>query len=724
MKRIFILKGHPCSGKSTFIKKLGVEAYTLSLDTIREQCFDLNYSMETGFCNEFQQNKNIVFDIYSKMLEARLDHGALTFIDNTNIFGKDLLNCARKARDKGYRVYLVDFSNITLEETLRRNESRDYKKFDKETLVDLYVLAHEPMNIPNWIIQLKPEEVEKELDYLPIDVNHYEKIVHIGDIHGCYDPLEKYFKDGINPNYLYIFHGDYLDRGIQNKEVLLFLLENMEKENFIFLEGNHEYHLKQWANSKPFHKNFIATAKELQGISSKQTRIFLRRLRTLFIYQYHGRNVICSHGGIDKVHSKLMLFNEQTFIRGVGDYDTPIDKIFNDSTSGSNWYQVHGHRNKRLACEIDSFEHSFNLENSVEKGKFLRIVEHSKDGFTPIYIKNDVFKLTDEDLMIQSPADMLKVLRSDEDIKEKKMGDISSFNFSKDVFFNQRWTAKNCKARGIFFNTTTEKIVARGYEKFFNYQELTETTPNELKKHFPYDAYLKYNGFFGLIGYDESTDSIILTSKSVIDGEYVDMFKEILQEKKINLDKIKTVLKERSVNFVFEVIHEKDPHILDFKGNDIILLDAIKRSAKFEKLSYEKLLTIGDELGLNVKEKIATFDTIEDFMKWQEVVSDKNYKLNGEYIEGFVLESTTDGHMFKVKSGYYNYWKALRSYVENTKKLDRAKLLIEANAFTLSNNNISVINKNHIEAEAFIRWLVSQDTEEMNIVSLRKSYFR
>jgi predicted MPP superfamily phosphohydrolase len=79
----------------------------------------------------------------------------------------------------------------------------------------------------------------------PFDAKEYEKVVIFGDIHGCYDPLKEYFdKNPFNENYNYIFCGDYLDRGPQNKEVLEFLISLKDKKNCVFLEGNHERWLR------------------------------------------------------------------------------------------------------------------------------------------------------------------------------------------------------------------------------------------------------------------------------------------------------------------------------------------------------------------------------------------------------------------------------------------------------------------------------------------------
>ncbi len=65
--------------------------------------------------------------------------------------------------------------------------------------------------------------------------------VAIGDVHGCLkslqalaEKLEKY------SDRQFVFLGDYIDRGPDSKGVVDFLLEYREKQDCIFLRGNHE----------------------------------------------------------------------------------------------------------------------------------------------------------------------------------------------------------------------------------------------------------------------------------------------------------------------------------------------------------------------------------------------------------------------------------------------------------------------------------------------------
>lgn len=85
-----------------------------------------------------------------------------------------------------------------------------------------------------------------------------ERILAIGDIHGCYTKLVSLMeKVNINPvKDALVFIGDYIDRGDRAKEVVDFLIELKKRmPSTVFLLGNHEHMLLDYLsgeNSNPF----------------------------------------------------------------------------------------------------------------------------------------------------------------------------------------------------------------------------------------------------------------------------------------------------------------------------------------------------------------------------------------------------------------------------------------------------------------------------------------
>jgi len=66
-------------------------------------------------------------------------------------------------------------------------------------------------------------------------------IYAIGDIHGCFDALQTIFKEiPRSKEDVYVFLGDYIDRGPHSKQSLDWLIEFSKNHHAVFLRGNHE----------------------------------------------------------------------------------------------------------------------------------------------------------------------------------------------------------------------------------------------------------------------------------------------------------------------------------------------------------------------------------------------------------------------------------------------------------------------------------------------------
>jgi len=63
-----------------------------------------------------------------------------------------------------------------------------------------------------------------------------------GDIHGCFTSLETVWNE-VKPSVddHVVMLGDYVDRGLQTKDVINFLIEKSRSHKIEFLQGNHEF---------------------------------------------------------------------------------------------------------------------------------------------------------------------------------------------------------------------------------------------------------------------------------------------------------------------------------------------------------------------------------------------------------------------------------------------------------------------------------------------------
>lgn len=322
--------------------------------------------------------------------------------------------------------------------------------------------------------------------------------------------------------------------------------------------------------------------------------------------------------------------------------------------------------------------------------------------FKAIEISNDVYlKKTD----LSYNKDIIEKMRNSDLIKEKDLHNgISSFSYTKQSFFSNKFDELNVKARGLFiYNEDSPhcgKVCARFHNKCFNVyvdeewldrdnqeREFSDCSLdsiiNEVK--YPLTAYRKENGFLGLITYNLNTDYLEFFTKSTNTGDYVGWFKDIfIKHLKPDYEpttwddfdnyicktlakgiQLKSFLKEKNITLAFEVIDVvNDPHIIKYEKSHIVLLDAYYNDFSDKKLSYKELVDIANVFGFEVKLK---YRIITDSLALKQLISINESMHSIFHIEGFVIEDRT-GFQFKYKTKYYRYWKRLRSIFERMKE--------------------------------------------------------
>ena len=703
------------SGKSTFIKENNLEDYTLNSDKIRLM---YNSPEMTVNYNEMipQFNNKKVWNLLFQILEDRMRKGELTFIDAMHIYSDDLSIYKKLSEKYRYRLYIIDFTDIKYEELLNRNKQRETKKWVPEESIKKVYKALKKEKIPKAFTIIKPNEFNKIINMAPRNVDMYEKIHIFGDIHGCYLPLKEYFdKKPISENELYIFTGDYFDRGFENIEVFNFIKENIEKKNFIFLIGNHEDRLYRYACDDEYRLDYDLkkTLEETNGkISKSEIRGLIKGLAQISNIEYKGKHYIITHGGIPYYPEKsLDFYSTNSFIYGVDKYDVDIDKIYNDYMlkQDEKTYQIHGHRNY---YEIDygKYKYSFNLDGNIENGGYLRILILTSNSINCEMIKNNNYdsKLVER----ENVYSLIENLRRNKYIFEKELGNnISSFNFSKEAFYNKVWNNMTTQARGLFIDTNNYLVVARSYNKFFNLDEREETKYDTLKEKllYPINFYLKYNGFLGILSiYD---NEFVFGTKSQLDGEFSNYFKNIFYKifDKKQIEAIKNRLLKNESSMVFEVVDSNnDKHIIEYEKDRLVLLDEIYNSVEYLKIDYTNLKTFADKNNMEVKELVYIANDLNEFENIFTDIKNKDYKYKEEYVEGFVIEDNS-GFMFKYKTEYYKKWKLLRTRMENA----------------IKNNDFKVKDNNEIE---FMKFLESKykdkiiDINTINIIDERNNF--
>lgn len=307
---------------------------------------------------------------------------------------------------------------------------------------------------------------------------------------------------------------------------------------------------------------------------------------------------------------------------------------------------------------------------------------------------------------------------------------IVSIGAKKSVFYENTWDSLPVKTRGLFVDRISGAIVARGYEKFFNLGERPESQEAALMDSlvFPVFADVKENGFIGIVGYDTRTDSIMAASKSIIspEGDFARMAAEIFLDNLDEgggvfgkLDYLKELLRDTKTCVTMEVISpKKDPHIIKYEREHVVLLDILRLSKEFRPLENSAVVELGLSLGLDVKKRAVTLNDraeLADFIKQCAASTGR--------IEGYVLRDSVNAQ-FKIKLPYYAAWKVLRSRVAKIPQTlpCHMDLLYKNTRNALSKCGAGAFAE---EAEDFLRWATNKPAEslsELPIVALRDEF--
>lgn len=771
MKKMLILRGIPGSTKSTTIEKIGLKYNKISADEIRLLLSGpvLNKEGNIGIENDFKFQKQ-VFNLFFDSLEKRLLKGETIVVDLTNTKQSDFNEIVNLGYKHRYKIACLDFFDYPFEQAVYNNNNRDpVKRVSMDVMLKMQKNLHNFGRIRNKGVQViswdkDNKYIENVLKFFKqeiFDYSNYSSVIHIGDLQGCYSVLfetESPLRNGLKDDIKYIFVGDLLDRGIENGKLLRWFIDHaIHRDNVELIFGNHEVHLHRWARNLSFFSNEFQyrTLPQLlsSSISTEEVNFVCDKAVDYIMYNFNNHKVFVTHAGLSNVPEDIHLLSSYQMYNGTGRYEDPVDEQFLKNSINHEWIQVHGHRNS-LNLDVIANNRSINLEDSVEFGGNLRMAILNKEGWTPLKIRNKVYrslKERTEEMETLNPNDkklypnwvsnnnsniisddILEKMRNHKGINEKSSEsypDVVSFNFTRDIFYDQAWDDMVIKARGFFVDKNDHSCVARGYEKFFNTNETKETNIHSLRDSikFPLRGYLKENGFLGNTGYHQASDTLFVASKSTPDGPFAGMFNKLLDEQlgQSGRELLKRYLRDTGSSATFEVIDiVDDPHIIEYEKSKVVLLDIIHRSIDFKKSSYENVIELSKKLNIECKQKAFEFKNFESFSGWfKSIENDLDYKFQGKNVEGFVFEDQ-NGFMFKVKLPFYGFWKQMRSVKQRVYKEKEKNLVVKPYVYNKRPNGQMPSNSEVELANSFYNWCQKQDLETLglDIVALRNSF--
>lgn len=677
MRYLYVLRGFSASGKSQLIEQhKHFSAYTLSSDKYRLICGCPIHNTE-GYLTIPQDVSGRAWKRLKEDLEYRMERGEFTIIDATHLRKNDILEYRKLCRKYFYKLCVVNF-NVDIDTCIENNKKRmnTYSYVSPEVIKEM---AHKKEELPNSIRQINSDEFYTDIysKYNHINFDNYENIWIIGDIHGCYEPLKNII-NRVNMNTdAVVFVGDYFDRGIQNVEVFKAINNIIDNPNVYCCIGNHELRMFDYIWGKDVSRSRFGreTLKQFHdnNITDKDIELFCKKLVPCVRFYYNENYVLVSHAGVSNGNIDITT-PEVYFTKGIGTYED-MNKVCDFYEAHNNMehiqeIQIFGHRNNNdVPIKINDM--CYNICGFPEYGGTLKALKMYKYENTiameEIYEYNKVFskeglyiamsKYPDR-FPIKNVETLIGAMRHNKYIKETPYGHISSFNFTKEAFYDDIWDGIDIRARGLFINTHTNKIVARSYNKFFNLGQHECSTIDKFEA--PITLYKKYDGFLGIIGYDEETDKIIYCSKSTITpyGEYANLFESKIKPHIKDEQELKEYLKDYNISLVFECIAPKeDNHIIKYNEDKCVFLEIVHNTIEYKNELYKSSMwnLVFDEFkDIIAKEQICKYETIDVFTNNIDTLK------SHVGFEGFVAVDKYN-NMFKLKTYEYEKLKFIRT---------------------------------------------------------------
>jgi len=413
MRSFVIMRGPRASGRSSFISRSGLSPWhvdqaaieALSCEPVILRDGAMRYDRKTRGRSRDRVLNALVekFRRGSLVLFEPVDTGSPTSRNAVSASDRTILAAIEMARAWRYEIVFIDF---TCAADVAEIEARLARRPDPFGLAGTNRTARTAAHMrrrvglenveARW---LTPHDVDQAgslmalLEPDTVNIDRFDNVVAIGDIHGCYRTLKALIgPEGPRPDVAYIFTGDYINKGPRSAQVLTYLLEAFEgRDNAFFLAGNHEKALEDWVNSAPIRKKAFASTTlpdlEARRFAKRDARRFLGMLRDGLRLSWNGIEILATHGGFARPPEWLCLLSAEHLAYGSDDALFDIDGAWESGViagavpTSDQMIQVHGHRNNH-ALPICAGAGSFNLEGGVEAGGVMRavILRRTADG--------------------------------------------------------------------------------------------------------------------------------------------------------------------------------------------------------------------------------------------------------------------------------------------------------------------------------------------------------
>jgi RNA ligase len=219
------------------------------------------------------------------------------------------------------------------------------------------------------------------------------------------------------------------------------------------------------------------------------------------------------------------------------------------------------------------------------------------------------------------------------DVRENRNGDLLILNYTQQAQFVRRWNWLERISRGLIINYKTGEIVARPFDKFFNWLEHGEKASGHIV-----NVTEKIDGSLGILYRDDSKYKI--ATRGSFDGEQALWASEFI--KWYDLSDL-----DPSLTLLFEIVYPCNRIVVDYGDKEDLVLLAARNRLTGEYLPYfadgPSVYGLADKYGFSTP-KMYQFNNISDIIELCGKIDANS--------EGFVVEFS-DGSRWKFKGDRY-----------------------------------------------------------------------
>lgn len=252
-------------------------------------------------------------------------------------------------------------------------------------------------------------------------------------------------------------------------------------------------------------------------------------------------------------------------------------------------------------------------------------------NITSYFIEHDLF--TESKLIDHCERNLVRIS------KTVKYPHLRILHYLEEAHREKTWTNFSRRCRGLIVDLKNKKILAYPFEKFFNMDEMPETSYNTLKEKGAFEASEKLDGSMGIFYFDKELGEFRIATKGSLDSE---------QAQWANQNIPALICSQRLVEnytLVFEIISNRHRIVIDYRKKGYpegLYLVGVRHLKSENMLPYKEVVAFAKEYDLKVTNtyEFNTLDEIIDSIKGMDYNS-----------EGYVLNF--DGLRVKIKSMDY-----------------------------------------------------------------------